>query len=101
LRLSAHTGENLDLLRPRLDALAFGDAAATGDSPALALNARHLRHIAEARDALRRAHDCAREGPELLALELRGALDALGAVLGSVSPDDLLGAIFSKFCIGK
>jgi tRNA modification GTPase len=101
-RVSAHKGENLDHLRSRLDALAFGDSAITGDAPALALNARHLRHIAEAQDALRRAQDCTAAGsPELLALELRAALDALGAVLGSVSPDDLLGAIFSKFCIGK
>ena len=33
--------------------------------------------------------------------ELRDALDALGRVLGVVSPDDVLGRIFSKFCIGK
>jgi tRNA modification GTPase len=36
-----------------------------------------------------------------LALELREALDALGGVLGNVSPDDVLGRIFSTFCIGK
>jgi tRNA modification GTPase len=38
---------------------------------------------------------------ELLAAELRAALDSLGRILGIVSPDDILGLIFSKFCIGK
>jgi tRNA modification GTPase len=38
---------------------------------------------------------------ELLALEFREALEALGAILGRVTPDDLLGRIFSGFCIGK
>jgi tRNA modification GTPase len=32
---------------------------------------------------------------------LRGALDALGQILGVVTPDDILGKVFSKFCIGK
>jgi tRNA modification GTPase len=100
--VSAHTGENLNLLHARLDALAFGDSSTTGEAPALALNARHLRHIGETQEALRRAQDCtAANSPELLALELRSALDSLGEILGNVSPDDLLGAIFSKFCIGK
>jgi tRNA modification GTPase len=38
---------------------------------------------------------------ELIAAELRQALDSLGQVLGDVSPDDILGRIFSTFCIGK
>jgi tRNA modification GTPase len=38
---------------------------------------------------------------ELLAAELRQALDELSQVLGVVTPDDILGKIFSSFCIGK
>jgi tRNA modification GTPase len=38
---------------------------------------------------------------ELIALELRDALDSLGRVLGQITPDDVLGRIFSSFCIGK
>jgi tRNA modification GTPase len=38
---------------------------------------------------------------ELFAEELRLAQDALGEVVGRISPDDLLGEIFSRFCIGK
>ena len=41
------------------------------------------------------------EPPELLALELRSALEDLGAMAGTVYTDDLLDRIFSRFCIGK
>jgi tRNA modification GTPase len=43
----------------------------------------------------------ARVGDELLSLELRGALDALGEICGQVQTDDVLDRIFSRFCIGK
>ena len=98
MTISARTGQNLDLLRRKLDELAFGSASA---GAALALNSRHLFAIAEARDSLARAALLSGSGSELIALELRDALDALGRILGSVSPDDLLGRIFSSFCIGK
>jgi tRNA modification GTPase len=94
------TGENLELLRGRLDELAFGHRGAA--APALALNVRHRASIADARQALERAQAIVSTGgAELVALELRDALDALGRVLGQVSPDDVLGRIFSTFCIGK
>jgi tRNA modification GTPase len=99
LSVSAVTGEDLDPLRCALDELAFGRPAS---GATLALNARHLRAIDQALAALGRAAGLTREhSPEFLALELREALDALGQVLGQVSPDDLLGRIFSSFCIGK
>ena len=94
----ALSGVNMDLLRVALDNLAFGAAPA---GMGLALNARHHGAIAEAREALARANHVARAGHELLALELRESLDSLGQVLGSISPDDVLGRIFSGFCIGK
>jgi tRNA modification GTPase len=52
---------------------------------------------------LRRGHEMvsAAEPAELLALELRGALDELGAMVGAIFTDDLLDRIFSRFCIGK
>jgi tRNA modification GTPase len=98
--VSAMTGQGLAELRAELDALAFGRAA-SGQS--LALNARHLAAIAEARASLARAREIAATaaGPELIALELRDALDALGRVLGQVTPDDVLGRVFATFCIGK
>ena len=97
LAVSAATGLNMDRLRARLDELAFGGAASTG--PTLALNARHVEAVREARESLARV--AASASPELLALELREALDAMGRVLGAVTPDDLLGRVFARFCIGK
>jgi tRNA modification GTPase len=98
IMISAKTGQGMELLRRRLDELAFG-AARGGDS--VALNDRHLSGINEARIALQRAREAMPMGAELVAMELREALDALGAILGAMAPDELLGRIFSKFCIGK
>ncbi len=56
--------------------------------------------MADARSALARAADQA-DVPELAAADLRAALDAVGSVVGSVTPDDVLGRIFGAFCIGK
>ncbi|MGE5612077.1 MAG: tRNA modification GTPase, partial [Bacillota bacterium] len=99
LAVSARTGENLDELRRRLDELAFGRIS---EAAALALNSRHLQAIEEARGALSRADQIAREaGAEVVALELREALDALGRIVGQITPDDVLGRVFATFCIGK
>ncbi len=95
--LSAVTGAGLDDLRRSIDAAAFGRGGATGR---LALNHRHLSAVADARAALARATEQA-DVPELAAADLRAALDAVGSVVGSVTPDDVLGRIFGTFCIGK
>lgn len=60
-------------------------------------------HVQGCLEALRRAHAVVLyEDPrELLALELRGALEELGALVGAVYTDDILDRIFSRFCIGK
>ncbi len=97
MAVSALTGEGLAGLRASLDHLAF----ATGGDDELALGDRHRAQLRHALDALELAAGCVEEGAEVLALHLREALDALGAILGTVSPDDLLGRIFSRFCIGK
>jgi tRNA modification GTPase len=98
IRLSALTGEGLELLTAHLKALAGWSGEARGTFSA------RRRHV----DALRRALRClvsARaEWPralELAAEELRGAQTALGELTGELTSDDLLGRIFSSFCIGK
>jgi tRNA modification GTPase len=97
--VSALTGEGMSHLRDALDRLAFGDAAT---SSSLALNSRHMQSICDAREALGRVRSLARGGAaELIALELRQAVDAVGSVLGQVTPDDVLGRVFASFCIGK
>jgi tRNA modification GTPase len=98
--VSAVADANLQCLRALMANMAFGSPTAPGAS-SLALTSRHLAAIAEARAALARGAAHASGAAEVVALELREALDALGRVLGRVSPDDLLGKIFSSFCIGK
>ena len=97
LRVSAHAGVGLETLKMRLNDLAF--AAATGDG--LALTARHAAAVADALTALQEARSRVGAGDELVAHALRSALDFLGNVLGLVSPDAILGRVFSRFCIGK
>jgi tRNA modification GTPase len=99
LATSAVTGAGLDALRELLAERARGHAR-----PPLAPSLSRCRHHVEACLAhLRQAHAVAlfQEPPELLALELRGALDQLGEMVGAVYTDDLLDRIFSRFCIGK
>ncbi len=98
IEVSALTGDGLPELRQRLDRLAFGEAS-TGAT--LALNGRHLQALVDARQAIADARDNSTTGAELLSADLRGALQHLGSIVGSVSPDELLGQIFSRFCIGK
>jgi tRNA modification GTPase len=96
---SAVTGAGLGALRALL-----AERARARRSPALAPSLSRCRHHVEACLAhLRRAHAVAlnEEPPELLALEIRGALDQLGEMVGAVYTDDLLDRIFSRFCIGK
>jgi tRNA modification GTPase len=96
---SAVTGAGLDALRELL-----ADRARALAQPPLAPSLSRCRHHVEACLAhLRQAHAVAlfQEPPELLALELRGALDQLGEMVGAIYTDDLLDRIFSRFCIGK
>jgi tRNA modification GTPase len=72
--------------------------------PALAPSLGRCRHhVDSCLQCLRRAHHAVLFGepPEILALELRTALDQLGEMVGAVYTDDLLDRIFSRFCIGK
>jgi tRNA modification GTPase len=97
LRLSAKTGEGMELLHDELLRLAGWQGH--GEDAILA-RARHLEALAAAGVHLDAA--AARLGQfELCAEELRLAQEALAAITGAVSSDDLLGMIFSRFCIGK
>jgi tRNA modification GTPase len=102
LAVSAVTGQAMTQLRRRLDQLAFGDSCSAAGDGTLTLSARHRIAIESAASAIDRA--LGRLGgneSEWVAAELRIALDELGSVTGVVSPDDILGRIFSTFCIGK
>ncbi len=97
LWLSARSGEGMELLGGRLLELAGWKAAGEG---AYMARARHLEALCEAASHLRRARERTAQ-LELLAEELRLAQEALSSITGEFTPDDLLGAIFSQFCIGK
>lgn len=99
LHVSARTGDGLDALRARLRAEAGGGETADG---AFSARARHLDALARVAAELDAAAAAQAAGaPELAAESLRLAHDALGGITGRVAPDDLLGHIFTSFCIGK
>ena len=100
---SALDGRGIDLLRRRLAALAGWERPDDGAHAFLARE-RHLQALREARDHLAQAHGHAQRRDEvldLLAEELRLAQEALNRITGEFGADDLLGVIFSRFCIGK
>ncbi|HXF79077.1 MAG TPA: tRNA uridine-5-carboxymethylaminomethyl(34) synthesis GTPase MnmE [Usitatibacter sp.] len=96
LHLSAKTGDGLDALRGWLLDVAGWKPHGEG---LFVARERHLVALRAASERLQTAE--ASSAYELVAEELRLAHDALGSITGAVHPDDLLGAIFSRFCIGK
>ena len=98
--LSAATGAGLDLLRAHLkDCVGYQSA----DGGTLSARRRHVEALRLAQRHLREAHVqlTERRAGELMAEELRLAQQALAEITGEFSSDDLLGRIFSSFCIGK
>ena len=100
MNVSAKTGAGIDVLRATIRELAgytdLGEGAFTARQ-------RHVDALAKAQSSFKRgksALEVERAG-ELMAEDLRAAHDALGEITGTVSSDDLLGKIFSEFCIGK
>ena len=101
LYISAKTGHNLDALRQRL--LDIAGWAPGAQSPWLARE-RHVLALEAAEDHLAIARSHAEHDDQVLDLfaeELRLAHEELGAITGQFTSDDLLGEIFSSFCIGK
>jgi tRNA modification GTPase len=100
LRMSALTGEGVELLRARLKGLAGYSGEAGG---AYSARRRHLEALERAARHLAAAHEQLAGGAtvELAAEELRLAHRALGEITGEFSTEDLLGRIFAEFCIGK
>lgn len=95
--VSAKTGEGMETLRQHLLKLAGWHA--TGDG-VFAARERHLQALQEVDACLHRAASTLNQ-PELLAEELRLAQEFLNTITGEFSNEDLLGEIFSRFCIGK
>ena len=100
LWISAKTGAGIDALR---DAIACAVGRDSREESPYIARERHLRALHQAerhyQDALAQLHSS--QNGELIAEDLRLAHEALGSITGAVSSDDLLGHIFSSFCIGK
>lgn len=101
-RISAKQGLGIDQLRQMLieasqiDEQAFEDVTVS--------NSRHYENLLHALDAIRRVQDGLSIGlsGDLLSMDLRECIDQLGAITGgALATDEILGNIFSKFCIGK
>ncbi|OAJ70519.1 tRNA uridine(34) 5-carboxymethylaminomethyl synthesis GTPase MnmE [Methylobacillus sp. MM3] len=95
--LSARTGEGMELLRQELLSIAGWQPGGEGVFMA---RARHLEALQAVAGNLERAAVLLGQ-PELLAEELRLAQESLNTITGEFTSDDLLGEIFSRFCIGK
>ncbi|WP_027965676.1 tRNA uridine-5-carboxymethylaminomethyl(34) synthesis GTPase MnmE [Halomonas halocynthiae] len=100
IRLSAHTGEGVDNLKEHLKSVMGFSATTEGRFSA---RRRHLDALERAANALAngQAQLQGHAAGELLAEDLRDAQQALNEITGEFSADDLLGEIFSSFCIGK
>ncbi len=98
ISISALTGEGIDALIAHLHSVAGYNAAAPGTFSA---RRRHLASLERARFCLVAARRELDGALELAAEELRGAQAALGELTGELTSDDLLGEVFSTFCIGK
>lgn len=100
ISLSAKNKTGIDLLKKHL--LQLTDAG-NFQSQNLVTNARHASGLQKANQSLQNFIDGLNSGlsNDLLASEIRYALNALGEITGEITTDDLLENIFSKFCIGK
>ena len=101
LAISARENRNLDRLTDYLFQTVGEQTGEKGDI--VVSNARHVEALDRAGEALKRAREGLAPGlsGDLLAEEVREAVHHLGLVTGEISTEDVLGSIFSRFCIGK
>lgn len=99
--ISAKEGRHIDVLKNKL--ISLFDNKAVNATDTIVTSARHAESLRKALAALNKVTEGLNNKVpgDLLALDIRYALDELGAITGQVTNDDLLGNIFSKFCIGK
>lgn len=102
VRVSAVTGEGLPELRAAIAARLAERAAKSAEETGADVTTRQKECLLVAQAALARADDALGDADWVVAAnEVRGAAEALGRMLGKVYSDDLLDALFSRFCVGK
>jgi len=103
--VSALYGDNIDMLKQAIEQALHIESAVDTSGSAIALTARQRHALEEAEQCLQKALSILSDPEailsELIALELRMALDHLGSISGEVVTEDVLGRIFHRFCVGK
>jgi tRNA modification GTPase len=99
--ISAKEHKNIDVLKSTL--VSLFDTRTVNTTDTIVTNSRHVSSLTKAQEALNKVNEGLSSNiqSDFLALDIRYALEALGEITGQVTNDDLLGNIFSKFCIGK
>ena len=99
--ISAKTGEGIERLTAFLSRQVDSGAVYSGDT--VLSNSRHYEALHSAGEALRRVAAGLDDGlaADLLSHDIREALYHIGTITGEITTDEILGSIFSKFCIGK
>jgi len=102
VEVSALDGRGLDTLQAVIVRLADSFQSQTGEE-LIAINARHARALGQAKDSLESARLKLTEktASELVASDLRGALEAFGEISGKIDNEKVLDRLFATFCIGK
>lgn len=99
----ASSASNLDYLREQLLTAVTGSAMGIDAQQLILSNARHYAALRRADEALERVEAGLASGlsQDFIAMDIRQSLRELGEITGEITTDDLLGNIFSNFCIGK
>lgn len=102
-RVSARTGDGLGALRNQLPSLVFGGLIEAADSVPVLTRRRQSRALEQARRELSAFRDALADGvpAEVGAAHLRAAETGLEELLGLISVEDVLDAVFREFCVGK
>ncbi len=100
--ISALTGEGIDSLKAVIHELLFKGRITAGERPIIT-NLRHKNALIKTKKALENLEGSLKNemSEEFLAVDLRGALNALGEITGETATEDILNRIFEEFCVGK
>jgi tRNA modification GTPase len=100
--VSCRTGAGLEDLRRSISDMVKRGTVASREHT-WAVNQRHRTALGQTKESLQRALETSLSGlsPEFIAVDLRGALDSLGLIIGATYTEDILERIFNDFCIGK
>jgi tRNA modification GTPase len=102
IRISALTNQGIDTLEQEIIELVMGGGVTLADTP-LVSNPRHKALLQQALNHTQAAIQAQQAAltPDLVSIDVREAVEALGQITGQTVTEDLLATIFSKFCIGK